>query len=248
MKIEDIGMDTSGVQIVGEIVNVPDPTELKKTGKFLYQFDVYDGTNSITCKVFATPEQKGEVGKRLKPETFVKVGGRAGYDNFAKEITILANTILETEPVKKEARKDTCNVKRVELHAHTQMSQMDGIVNAADLLKRAQKWGMNAIAITDHAGCQSFPDAHHYMEKIGYDSDFKVLYGIEANLALDQESSVFGSRGQKLDDITYCVLDLETTGFSYRTEKITEIGIMKVKNGEVIEEFDELSSVPIFIG
>ena len=240
MKIEDIGMDTSGVQIIGEIVNVPDPTELKKTGKFLFQFDVYDGTNSITCKIFAQPEQKGEVGKRLSPGTFVKVGGRAGYDNFAKEITILANTILETDAVKKEERKDTCNEKRVELHAHTQMSQMDGIVNAADLLKRAQKWGMNAIAITDHAGCQSFPDAHHYMEKIGYDSDFKILYGIEANLALDQESSVFGSKGQKLDDITYCVLDLETTGFSYRTEKITEIGIMKVKNGEVIEEFDEL--------
>ena len=104
-KVEDIGMDTTNVLIVGEIVNVPDPTELKKTGKFLYSFDVYDGTSTITCKIFALPEKKSVVDKRLKPGVGVKVKGRAGYDNFAKEITILANTVLECELPKKTARK-----------------------------------------------------------------------------------------------------------------------------------------------
>ena len=104
IKVADIGMDTTDAQIIGEIVNVPDPTELKKTGKFLYSFDVYDGTSTITCKCFVIPDKKDKVGKRLKPGTGVKVGGKAGFDNFAKEITILANTIVEGEPLKKIQR------------------------------------------------------------------------------------------------------------------------------------------------
>ena len=237
-KVEDIGMDTTNVLIVGEIVNVPDPTELKKTGKFLYSFDVYDGTSTITCKIFALPEKKSVVDKRLKPGVGVKVKGRAGYDNFAKEITILANTVLECELPKKTARMDNAPVKRVELHMHTQMSQMDAVTPATELIKRAMKWGMKSIAITDHGVVQSFPDAHKLLDGMGYDkTDMKVIYGVEGYLVPDKKGVITKDKGQTLEDTTYCVFDLETTGISFRTEKITEIGIMKVRNGEVIDQY-----------
>ena len=238
IKIEDIGIDTSGVQLVGEIVNVADPTELKKTGKFLISFDVYDGTSTITCKLFAMPDKKDAILKRLKSGTAVKVGGRAGFDNFAKEITVMVSTVVETEPMKKAIRMDNSEVKRTELHMHTQMSQMDAVTSAADLIKRAMKWGMKSVAITDHGVVQSFPEAHHLMEDIGYEkAGIKIIYGVEGYLVLDKEPVITKDKGQTLKDTTYCVFDLETTGTSFRTERITEVGIMKIKNGEVIDSF-----------
>ena len=118
---------------------------------------------------------------------------------------------------------------------HTQMSQMDAMTSATDLIKRAMKWGMKSIAITDHGVVQAFPEAH---KLLGYDNpDMKILYGVEAYLAPDKNPVVENAKGQSLKDTTYCVLDLETTGFSATTEKITEVGIMKLKNGEVIDEF-----------
>lgn len=136
--------------------------------------------------------------------------------------------------MKKQERKDEVKVKRVELHMHTQMSQMDGMTSAKDLIKRAMKWGMKSIAITDHGVVQAFPEAH---KLLGFDNpDMKVIYGVEAYLVPDKVPCVSFPKGQDIDT-TYCVLDLETTGFSFRTEKITEVGIMKVKNGEVIDEF-----------
>ncbi len=238
MPIADIGMDTSNLQLKGDIVNSPDPTELKKTGKFLFSFDVYDGTSTITCKIFALPEQKA-IGKRLKPGTGVIVKGRAGYDNFAKEITVIANTVVECDPMPSTTRMDNSKEKRVELHMHTQMSQMDGVSSASDLIKRAMKWGMKSIAITDHGVVQSFPDAHHLLEGIGYDqTDFKVIYGVEGYLVPDKNSVVTKYKGQSLEGTTYCVFDLETTGVSYRTDKITEIGIIKYKDGEIIDKFE----------
>ena len=102
MKIGDISVDTSDVQIAGEIVNVPDPTELKKSGKFLFSFDVYDGTSTITCKIFVLPEKKKRVSSKLKVGNGVRLGGRAAFDNFAKEITIIANTVIEGEPLKRQ--------------------------------------------------------------------------------------------------------------------------------------------------
>ena len=153
---------------------------------------------------------------------------------LSHELTVMAYTILETERPKKEIRMDNSEEKRVELHMHTKMSQMDGMTSAKDLIKRAMKWGMKSIAITDHGVVQAFPEAH---KLLGFDNhDIKIIYGVEAYLAPDKVSPVSFSKGQSIDT-TYCVLDLETTGFSFRTEKITEVGIMKVQNGEVIDEF-----------
>ena len=240
VKIKDIGTEEAQVQINGEICNIHDETELKKTGKFLLSFDVYDGTNSITCKCFVTPEQKKPVSKRLYPGAGVKIGGKSGFDNFAHEVTLLANTIVEGEPLKKEKRDDTSEVKRVELHMHTNMSQMDAISPAQALINRAIKWGWKSIAITDHGVVQSFPEAHHLLQDLGDGANgIKIIYGVEAYIVNDKSEVMTNVKmNQTLKDSTYCVFDLETTGTSFRTDSITEVGIMKVKNGEVIDQFE----------
>ena len=236
-KIVDLSVDSGNVLLDGEIMRhdeSPSSRELK-SGKFLVMFDLYDGTSTITCKAFIEAEKFDTTMKRLKGAKGVKVDGTAQFDPFSKELGVISNTIIESTGLKKESRKDEAPVKRVELHMHTQMSQMDGMTACKDLLKRAVKWGMKSIAITDHGVVQAFPDAHKYLEKDH--PDLKVIYGVEAYLAPDEASCVSFSKGQNLEDTTYCVLDLETTGLSFRTEKITEIGIMKVKNHEVIDEF-----------
>ena len=232
VKVNDLSVDSGKVQLDGEILNI-DSRELK-SGKVLVMFDLYDGTSTITCKVFSEGDKSKDLIKKLKGAKGIKLEGTAQFDPFAKELGVIANTIIESTGLKKQTRVDEAKEKRVELHMHTQMSQMDGVTSATDLLKRAVKWGMKSIAITDHGVVQAFPEAHHFCEK---NPDLKVIYGVEAYLAPDRTAVVSFPKGQDMEDATYCVLDLETTGFSFRTEKITEIGIMKVKNGEVLDEF-----------
>ncbi len=232
VKVNDLSVDSGKVQLDGEILNI-DSRELK-SGKVLVMFDLYDGTSTITCKVFSEGDKSKDLIKKLKGAKGIKLEGTAQFDPFAKELGVIANTIIESTGLKKQTRMDEAKEKRVELHMHTQMSQMDGVTSATDLLKRAVKWGMKSIAITDHGVVQAFPEAHHFCEK---NPDLKVIYGVEAYLAPDRTAVVSFQKGQDMEDATYCVLDLETTGFSFRTEKITEIGIMKVKNGEVLDEF-----------
>ena len=156
--------------------------------------------------------------------------GNVQYDNFAKEIGIIANVIIEIPDLDVNKRKDLSKEKRVELHLHTQMSQMDAVNSAEDLIKRAHSWGMKAIAITDHGVVQSFPEAKHAADKLG----MKVIYGVEAYLVPD-DNAVDLSNGM---DKEYIVLDIETTGLSFRTEKITEIGAVRVKDGEIVDTFE----------
>ena len=231
VKVADLTIDSGKVLLDGEVLNI-DSRELK-SGKILAMFDLFDGSSTITCKVFLDGEKAKDIMKKIKEAKGVKVEGTAQFDPFAKELGVIANTIIESTGIKKETRKDEAKEKRVELHMHTQMSQMDAVTSATDLLKRAAKWGMKSIAITDHGVVQAFPEAHHFTEK---NPDLKIIYGVEAYLAPDKTPSVSFPRGQSIDT-TYCVLDLETTGLSFRTEKITEVGIMKVKDGQVIDEF-----------
>ena len=233
LKIVDLTVDTGKACIDGEIVNMGESRELK-TGKVLIPFDVYDGSSTITCKIFAEADKSKNIIKRLKDTAGVRVSANVQFDPFAKELGAIANVVVETAGMKKAVRKDESPVKRVELHLHTQMSQMDAITSAEDLIKRAMKWGMKSIAITDHGVVQAFPEAH---KLLGYNNpNMKVIYGVEAYLVPDKTPIVNRSNGQDIDT-TYCVLDLETTGLAFRTDKITEIGIMKVKNGEVIDSF-----------
>ncbi len=230
--VKELSADDGRVALQGEVIFM-EPRELK-SGKTLLSFDLYDGTSTLTCKAFLNKDQSKKVQGRIAKAKGIKIAGTAGMDSFSNELSVMANTIVETEGLKKEIRMDNSEHKRVELHMHTKMSQMDAMTSAKDLIKRAMKWGMKSIAITDHGVVQSFPEAH---KLLGVDNpDMKVIYGVEAYLAPDNTKSVYNNKGQEIDT-TYCVLDLETTGFSAKTEKITEIGIMKVKNGEVIDEF-----------
>lgn len=232
IKITDISPDEGKVSIQGEISNM-ESKELK-SGKVLISFDLYDGSSSMTCKSFVKAGEEGEILSRLKKAKGVRLAGNAGFSKFSGEIELVANTILETEGIRRIKRQDNAEVKRVELHMHTQMSQMDAMTSAEKLIKRAMNWGMKSIALTDHGVVQAFPEAH---KLLGRDNpNMKILYGVEAYLAPDKRPSVTNPKGQDLDT-TYCVLDLETTGFSPTTEKITEIGVMKVKEGKVIDSF-----------
>lgn len=232
VRIADITPNEGRVAVQGQVSNI-EAKELR-SGKTLISFDLYDGSNSMTCKVFCKPGEDVEVLPKLKKAKGVKLTGNAGYSNFSHEVELIANNIIETDGIRKTKRQDKAEVKRVELHMHTQMSQMDAMSSAKDLIKRAMSWGMKSIAITDHGVVQSFPEAH---KLLGRDNpDMKVIYGVEGYLAPDKRPSVTNIKGQSIDT-TYCVLDLETTGFSPVTEKITEIGVMKIKDGKVIDKF-----------
>lgn len=232
VKIEDLGVDDGKIALQGEVIYTEDRT--LKSGKTLFSFDLYDGTSTITCKAFLNKETAKKTMKRIQNAPGLKISGTAQMDTFSNELTVMTNTIVEAEGLKKVTRQDNSEVKRVELHMHTQMSQMDAMTSAKDLIKRAMKWGMKSIAITDHGVVQAFPEAH---KLLGYDNpDMKIIYGVEAYLAPDKNPVVANGKGQSIDT-TYCVLDLETTGFSATTEKITEVGIMKLKDGKVIDEF-----------
>ena len=225
-KITELSSEDGTVSLDGEIIYMEDQT--------LISFDLYDGTSTLTCKAFLEKDKAKKIIKRMGSVKGVKIEGNAQMDTFSNELTVMANTIIESEGVKKVTRQDNSEVKRVELHMHTKMSQMDAVTSATDLIKRAMKWGMKSIAITDHGVAQAFPEAYHL---VGDDNpDIKVIYGVEAYLAPDNTKSIYDGKGQDIDT-TYCVLDLETTGFSAKNDKITEIGIMKVKNKEVIDEF-----------
>ena len=234
VNIADINSETDRVCIEGEIISIGDSREIKG-GRTIIMFNLYDGTSTMTMKAFVDTKKSKEILGRLKKAKGIKLDGVAKYDNFAKEITVMANTILETQGVAKTKRMDNAEEKRVELHMHTKMSQMDAVSSAEDLLKRAVSWGWKSIAITDHGVVQSFPEAHKFLGKTG--ADIKVIYGVEAYFVPDKDPSVVYPRKQDIDG-EYCVLDLETTGLSFRTEKITEVGIIKIKNGEVIDEFE----------
>lgn len=232
IRISDASPEEGRVALYGELSNME--TKELRSGKILVSFDLYDGTGSLTCKSFLKPEQADDVISKLKKARGVKLCGNLGFSNFSGEVEMIANTIVETKGLERVVRRDDSEVKRVELHLHTKMSQMDGMSSAADLIKRAMSWGMKSIAITDHGVVQSFPEAHKLLGR--NNPDMKVIYGVEAYLAPDKKPSVRNIKGQSLDT-TYCVLDLETTGFSPRLEKITEIGVMKYQDGKVVDKF-----------
>ena len=217
------------ITISGKIFKF-DLTETKK-GKYILKVDITDKTDSISFKFFTTPENYHKTYKELiKKGNFVIVKGEVYYDDYTKELLLMAKEIDNGEPF--EMRMDNCDEKRVELHLHTQMSKMDGVAPVKELIKRAYDWGHKAIAITDHAVVQAFPDAMDIARKLG----IKVIYGVEAYIVDDISSVVQNSRKQTLDK-EFVVFDLETTGLNREYNKIIEIGAVKIKNGEIVDYF-----------
>ena len=211
--------------------------------KTIVILSVTDFTDSIVVKMFTRTEDCAELLPELKKGAFLKIRGVTTIDKFDSELTIASIVGIKKIPNFTSMRMDTSPEKRVELHCHTKMSDMDGVSECKDIVKRAMKWGHKAIAITDHGDVQAFPDANH---AFGPDDDFKVIYGVEAYLVDDLKDIVEHSKGQSLDD-TYVVFDIETTGFSPEKNKIIEIGAVKVVGGQITDRFSQFVNpeVPI---
>lgn len=199
-------------------------------------FSVTDFTDTITVKMFVRNEQLAELLGDVKKGAFLKIKGITTIDKYDGELTIGSITGIKKTGDFTVSREDLSPVKRVELHCHTKMSDMDGVSEVKDIVGRAHKWGHPAIAVTDHGTAQAFPDANHYIERLDKEDPFKVIYGVEGYVVDDLTEIAVGAGDESLDD-SYVVFDLETTGFSAIKDKIIEIGAVKVENGEIVDTF-----------
>lgn len=250
IPIEEIIGEMGEVVIRGKIIAM-DQREIRNERTILI-FDVTDFTDTMTIKIFTLNEQLAEVKEGIKPGAFVKIKGLTMVDKFDGELTV--GSIVGVKKISDftTSRMDHSVRKRVELHCHTKMSDMDGVSEVKDIVKRAYQWGHPAIAITDHGVVQSFPDANHLLDdlwkaekekrKAAGDENpdrnnfFKVIYGCEAYLVDDLKEIVTGDKGQVLRD-SYVVFDIETTGFSPVKNRIIEIGAVKVVEGKIVDRF-----------
>lgn len=251
IPIEQIQTEMGEVVITGQI-RFLDKREIRNE-KTILMYDVTDFTDTITVKMFARNEQLPDLLEFIKVGNFVKVKGITILDKYDRELTIGSVSGIRKANDHRTSRMDTSLKKRVELHCHTKMSDMDGVSAAGDIIKQAIKWGHKAIAITDHGNVQAFTEAFHKIRDIegsykkkGEELDFRIIYGVEAYLVDDTKKIVINPRNQSLD-ASFVVFDLETTGFSAESDQIIEIGAVKIENGEVIDRFSSFVNpqVPI---
>ena len=244
-KLKDIIMEKNNVTVE---VTLFDKLEVKetRTGLKILTVRFTDYTDSMFGKIFVNEDEElAVIEKHLKPGVWFTFRGNVKNDKFSNELTFSIRDINKLSK-KIEERLDEADEKRVELHAHTKMSQMDGVVEAEDLLKTAKKWGHKACAVTDHNGVQGFVDAYHFVRAINKgiekeEDKFKAIYGTELLMIDDTVDIVLRPNDSVMLDNTYVVFDFETTGFNAAGgDSIIEIGAVKIKNGEIIERYDEL--------
>ena len=231
LAIEQIQSEMGEVTIRGQVQSLE--TRDIRNNKTILMMEITDFTDTIVVKLFAQTEQVPEIVKEIRTGVFLKIRGVTTIDRFDGQLSIGSIFGIKKIPDFRKVRVDTWPEKRVELHCHTKMSDMDGVSDVKDIIKRAKAWGHKAIAITDHGVVQSFPDANH---AVSPDEDFKIIYGCEAYLVDDLQDLVVNSRNQSLRD-SYVVFDLETTGFSPVANRIIEIGAVKVADGKITEKF-----------
>lgn len=242
MPIKDIQDEIGEVIVRGKILNLD--TRDIRNNKTIVMFSITDFTDSIRCKTFIKTDEVGLLLPQIKKGKYIKLKGVAHYDKYDREITIGSIAGMKSITNFSEVRKDNSEEKRVELHAHTMMSDMDAVVDVKDLIKRAFDWGHKAIAITDHGGVQSFPEAARALNKKDYPEsewerlkEFKVIYGVEGYLVDDVKSVTTHSKNQSIDG-PYVVFDIETTGFSPSKDRIIEIGGVKIEDGIITDRYN----------
>ncbi|SIT67298.1 PolC-type DNA polymerase III [Edaphobacillus lindanitolerans] len=207
-----------------------------RSGRSLLTAKVTDYTDSIQVKMFSRDKEDAEAMTGLKKGAWIRARGSIQNDTFVRDLIMMAQDIMEIAPA---VRKDNApeGRKRIELHAHSNMSQMDAVVSAGDIVAQAAKWGHPAVAITDHANVQAFPEAYSAGQKHG----IKVIFGLEANIVDDGVPIAYDEVDRPLDAAEYIVFDVETTGLSAVYDKIIELAAVRVKDGEIIDTFESFS-------
>ena len=234
IPLSDVVGEMGEITIRGKILKLE--TREIRNEKTIVMFAITDFTDTIMVKMFTRNEQLPEILAGIKKGAFLKIKGVTTIDKFDGELTIGSVVGIRKINDFTTTRKDTSPEKRVELHCHTKMSDMDGVSEAQALVARAHDWGHQAIAITDHGVVQAFPDANHYVERLDKEDPFKVIYGVEAYLVDDLTEIAVNEQGQTLDD-TFIVFDIETTGFSAVEDRIIEIGAVKITDGAIVDRF-----------
>ena len=237
ISISSISGDSGRIVVWGDVFDIE--KKVTKSGdKNIFTIDITDYTGSTTAKVFNSIKESAVIDNIKKGDTIV-VQGDVEYDKYAGELVVNARSIGTAQKVKVV---DNAEKKRVELHMHTNMSQMDAVTSAGDLVNRAYQWGHKAVAITDHGVAQAFPDAMKAADKINKDEEkIKIIYGVEAYFMDDLVESVKGDADTGFDG-TFICFDIETTGLSAARDKITEIGAVKVENGVITDTFSTFAN------
>ena len=234
IELKTVTGEMGEITFRGQVISF-DTREIRNE-KTIVMFAVTDFTDTIMVKMFTRNDQLPDLLAEIKKGVFLKIKGVTTIDKFDGELTIGSVTGIRKTSDFRVIRKDKYPEKRVELHCHTKMSDMDGVSEAKDLVKRAHDWGHPAIAITDHGVVQGFTDANHVIEDLDKDDPFKVIYGVEGYLVDDLTKIAENEKGQDLEG-TYVVFDIETTGFSAVTDRIIEIGAVKVEDGKITDKF-----------
>ncbi|MCI9076314.1 MAG: PolC-type DNA polymerase III [Dorea sp.] len=234
IPLHTVAGEMGEITIRGKVISF-DAREIRNE-KTILIYAVTDFTDTIMVKMFVRNEQLPDLLAEIKEGAFLKIKGVTTIDKFDGQLTIGSVAGVRKITDFTVSRKDTYPEKRVELHCHTKMSDMDGVSEVTDIVKRAHDWGHKAIAITDHGVVQAFTDANHYIERLEKDDPFKIIYGVEAYLVDDLKDVAVNEKGQTLED-TFVVFDLETTGFSPISDRIIEIGAVKVEQGRITERF-----------
>lgn len=232
-EIQAIVDEERRVAIEGYVFDV-EVRELR-SGRSLLTVKITDYTDSILVKMFSRDKEDAERMAALKKGVWLKARGSIQMDTFVRDLVMMGQDIIEIKPT---LRQDTAKEKRAELHLHSPMSQMDAVSPIDSLVGQAAKWGHPAIAITDHAGVQAFPDAYAAGKKHG----IKVIFGLEANLVDDGVPIAYEERHALLTDETYVVFDIETTGLSAAYDRIIELAAVKIKGGNIIDKFERFAN------
>ena len=234
-RLEEIVDEERRVTVQGYVFFAE--TKELRSGRTLLTFKITDYTSSILVKMFSRDKEDAALFQLVKKGMWLRARGSIQNDTFVRDLVMIGNDLNEIKPVE---RKDTAkeDEKRVELHLHTPMSQMDAVSSVATLVTQAKKWGHKAIAITDHAVAQSFPEAFGAGKK----NDVKILYGVEMNLVDDGVPIAYNPKDIVLEDATYVVFDVETTGLSAVYNTIIELAAVKIHNGEIIDRFESFAN------
>ena len=221
--------------VKGEVFSMEDMT--LKSGKILRTIRITDGESSLTSKIFLDEDDKLDIREGM----LLKLSGKLQLDTYAgNEKTLMINSIniLEKENTKKE---DTAEEKMVELHTHTKMSEMVGVTDVEDLIKRAKEYGHKAIAITDYSVVHSYPAAFKTAKKFSTDDEkMKAIFGCEMYMIDDEAPMVTNPKDKKIDEEEFVVFDIETTGLNSHTNEIIEIGAVKIKAGRIVDRYSQL--------